>query len=91
LNTTDIANILAERHGITKASAKTIVADVFAEVLDAAKRGEDTSIPGFGKFAAKHRAAREGRNPRTGETATFPANVKLAFSPAKAAKDALNA
>ncbi len=45
----DHATTLADKHGLTKADAKSFAADLFAVILDAAKRGEDTSMPGFGK------------------------------------------
>ena len=86
----DHATTLADKHGLTKADAKSFAADLFAIILDAAKRGEDTSVPGFGKFAVKHAAARTGRNPATGASLTIPASTRLVFSTAKAAKDALN-
>ena len=86
----DHAATLADKHGLTKAATKTIAADLFAEILDAAIRGENTSVPGFGKFAVKHVEARTGRNPATGESIAIPASTKLTFSAAKAAKEALN-
>jgi DNA-binding protein HU-beta len=47
-------------------------------------------LPGFGKFKVKESAAREGRNPSTGEAIKIPASKKLSFTPAKAVKDQLN-
>ncbi|TIO45026.1 MAG: HU family DNA-binding protein, partial [Mesorhizobium sp.] len=76
--------------GLTKAQAKAIVESVFKAVSDAARSGAETSIPGFGKFKVKATPAREGRNPSTGATIKIAASKKLAFSPAKAIKDALN-
>jgi DNA-binding protein HU-beta len=49
------------------------------------------SLSGFGKFKVKDNPAREGRNPANGETIQIAASRKLAFVPAKAVKDALNA
>ncbi|AZO07725.1 HU family DNA-binding protein [Mesorhizobium sp. M3A.F.Ca.ET.080.04.2.1] len=88
--TTEIADKIATEQGLTKAQAKAIVESVFKEVSDAARLGAETSIPGFGKFKVKATPAREGRNPSTGATIKIAASKKLAFSPAKAIKDALN-
>ncbi|MCL4068917.1 HU family DNA-binding protein [Pseudomonas sp. GX19020] len=86
----DIAAKLSEEHGLTKAQAKSAVEAVFRAVAEAAGAGEETSIPGFGKFKVKETAEREGRNPATGETVTIAAPKKVTFTPAKAMKDALN-
>lgn len=85
----DIAAKIAEDHSLTKAQAKSAVEAVFKAVTDAATGGEETSIPGFGKFKVKETPEREGRNPATGETVTIAAAKKLTFTPAKALKDAL--
>lgn len=87
----DIAGKIAEENGLTKAQAKAAVEAVFKAVTDAAIAGEETSIPGFGKFKVKETAEREGRNPATGATVTIAASKKLTFTPAKAVKDALKA
>ena len=57
---------------------------------DAAAKGEEISLNGFGKFKVKASAEREGRNPSTGATITIAASKKLSFTPAKAVKDKLN-
>lgn len=85
----DIAAKIAEDQGLTKAQAKSTVEAVFKVVTDAAVSGEETSIPGFGKFKIKETPEREGRNPATGGTVTIAAAKKLTFTPAKALKDAL--
>ena len=59
-------------------------------IIDAAMRDEEVSLSGFGKFKVKESAAREGRNPATGETIQIAAAKKLSFTPAKAVKDKLN-
>ena len=59
-------------------------------VVEAAKGGAEITLPGFGKLEVQDRPEREGRNPATGEAMTVAASRKLAFSPAKAVKDALN-
>lgn len=88
--TNEIADKIAAEHSLTKAQAKTIVEAVIASITDAAVAGNETSLPGFGKFKVKHTAERQARNPGTGATIKVPASKKLAFTPAKALKDALN-
>lgn len=64
---------------------------VFTAIADAAAKGEEIALNGFGKFKVKNAPAREGRNPSTGETIQIAASRKLSFAPAKAVKDKLNA
>lgn len=90
MNTNDIADRIAEATGLSKADARRAVDGVFAALVDAAAKGEEVSINGFGKFKVKASAAREGRNPATGETIKIAASKKLGFTAAKAVKDRLN-
>jgi DNA-binding protein HU-beta len=86
----NIADRLAADNNLTKAQAKTIVDGVFKANEDAATRGDEVIIPGFGKFKIKNTHAREGRNPASGEKIKIAAAKKLTFGAAKALKDALN-
>lgn len=88
--TNEIADQIATAHGLTKVQGKAIVESVFAAISAAAVLGNETSIPGFGKFKVKDTPEREARNPATGQTIKVAAAKKLAFTPAKALKDALN-
>ena len=90
MNNSDIADALAGTHGITKTDARKLVDGVFAAIASAAKKGDEVSISGFGKFKVKASAAREGRNPATGDTIQIAASKKLSFAAAKAVKDKLN-
>jgi DNA-binding protein HU-beta len=90
MNTAELVDHLAEEHGLTKVGAKQIVEDTLQAIVDAAKRGDEVSLAGFGKFKVQSRAARTGRNPQTGAPVKIAASKKLAFTPAKAVKDALN-
>jgi DNA-binding protein HU-beta len=83
LNTTELIDAVAAANDLSKAKAKDVVTSVFASILDAAKRGEETSVNGFGRFAVKERPAREGRNPRTGETLKIAASKSLGFKMSK--------
>ena len=86
----DLATKLANEQGITKADAKKILDTVFGEIADAAARGDEVSLHGFGKFKVKDTPERLGRNPATGEAITIKASRKLTFTVAKAVKDKLN-
>ncbi|MFD0847101.1 HU family DNA-binding protein [Sphingosinicella xenopeptidilytica] len=90
MNNADLAEALAETLGTTKTDARKAVDAVFAAIADAAAKGEEVSLNGFGKFKVKASPAREGRNPATGATIKIAASNKLTFSPAKAVKDRLN-
>lgn len=90
MNNTELADSIAASHGLTKADSKKLVDVVFAAIGNAAARGDEIAIHGFGKFKVKATAAREGRNPATGEAITIKASRKLTFTPAKSIKDKLN-
>ncbi len=90
MNNAELAERIAETNELTKADARKIVDAVFAAIADAAAAGDEVALNGFGKFKVKYSAAREGRNPSTGETIQIAASKKLGFTPAKAVKDRLN-
>jgi len=90
MNNSDLADHLAGATGSTKADARKAVDLVFSAIADAAAKGEEVSLNGFGKFKVKDVPAREGRNPATGETIKIAATKKLSFTVAKAVKDRLN-
>jgi DNA-binding protein HU-beta len=89
MNKADIISKVHESLGITKADAERAVDTVFDSITDAMKDGTSVSVAGFGIFEAKLRAAREARNPRTGETVAVPAMRVPKFRAAKALKDAV--
>jgi len=90
MNNSDLADKIAADHGTSKADARKVVDAVFAAIADAAAKGQEVSLNGFGKFKVKDSPAREGRNPATGATIKIAASKKLTFSAAKAVKDKLN-
>ncbi|MEO0030501.1 MAG: hypothetical protein RIS94_259 [Pseudomonadota bacterium] len=90
MNTADLTEAVAASEGLTKTDARKIVDAVFAAIADAAAKGEEISLNGFGKFKVKDAPAREGRNPSTGATMQIAASRKLTFAPAKAVKDKIN-
>jgi DNA-binding protein HU-beta len=90
MNNSDLADTLASANDLTKADARKLVDGVFAAIADAAAKGEEVSLNGFGKFKVKDSPAREGRNPSTGATIQIAASKKLTFVAAKGIKDKLN-
>ncbi|MCQ6497888.1 HU family DNA-binding protein, partial [Vibrio parahaemolyticus] len=89
MNTSDLAKKIAAITDFTEAQAKATIQAVFIEIAEAAGRGEEVSIPGFGKFSVKDRPARQGRNPATGKPMDIAASKKVSFAAAKALKDKL--
>jgi DNA-binding protein HU-beta len=90
MNISDLVTYVADQDGkITKTQAKSLVDSVFAAITEAATKGEEVSLPGFGKFKVQNKPARTGRNPSTGAAIQIAASKKLVFQPAKALKDTL--
>ncbi len=89
MNINELAKGVATSTGSSDADAKKAIAAVFDQIAGAAVKGEEVSIPGFGKFAIKDRPERQGRNPATGEAITIAASKKVAFTAAKGLKDKL--
>ncbi len=75
--------------GGTKVQAEQVVDKVFDSIVASLKKGEEVSIAGIGIFSVKQRAARQARNPRTGETIQVKAMKVPKFRAAKALKDAV--
>jgi len=72
---------------VTKKQADAIISAICDCIMDAVADGEKVTLVGFGSFEARHRKAREGRNPSTGEPMTIPATTVPAFSAGKAFKE----
>jgi len=89
MNISELAKGVAATAGSSEAEAKAAITAVFYQIASAAAKGEEVSIPGFGKFAVKDRPERQGRNPATGEVMTIAASKKVSFTAAKGLKDKL--
>ncbi len=89
MNKQDIVDAVQEVLGGTKADADRAVEKVIDSIINALKKGEEVSIAGLGIFSVKMRAAREARNPRTGESVHVPATRVPKFRAAKGFKDAV--
>lgn len=80
---------VAERAGIDRVKALAVVVALSDEVTATLKAGRDITLPGIGKLKVSSRAAREGRNPQTGEAIRIPARKTVRLVPTKQLKDAL--
>lgn len=89
MNKADIVSVVNEKIGGTKKGAEEVVELVFNSITDELKKGGEVSISGFGIFAAKQRAARKARNPRTGDIVDVPAMKVPKFRASKTLKDAV--
>ncbi len=89
MNKQAIIEAVHEKLGGTKASAESAVETVIESIIGTLKKGDEVSIAGLGIFSAKMRAARQARNPRTGEMVQVPAMRVPKFRAAKAFKDAV--
>ena len=83
MNKTELVAAVAEQAGLSKKDAEA--------VAEALKAGDKLQLVGFGTFEVSERAAREGRNPRTGETMVIEASKTPKFKAGKALKDLVNA
>ena len=86
MNKTELIAAVAEKTDLSKKDADAAVSAVLGAITDALKAGDKIQLVGFGTFEVRNRAAKQGRNPRTGETMTVPASKVPAF---KALKDAV--
>lgn len=80
---------LSEKWGVSKKQAGDMWESMIGLLYSEVKRAGEVVLPGLGKLAKKHRAARMGRNPATGATISIPAKTVLKFAVGKAAKEAL--
>ena len=90
MNKTDLIDVVAESADLPKASASRAVDAMVNAITKALKKNDEVTLVGFGTFSVRKRAARAGRNPRTGETIKIAASKVPAFKAGKALKDAVN-
>jgi len=90
MNKTQLAEVVALKTGLKKKEAEAAVNAMTEAVAEALKAGDKVQLIGFGTFDVKESAAREGRNPRTGETIKIAASKRPVFSAGSALKNALN-
>jgi DNA-binding protein HU-beta len=90
MNKNEFIDKVADMADMSKSDAARAVDAVLDAVTNALKSGDDVRLVGFGTFSAAKRKAREGRNPRTGETIQIAASIQPKFTAGKGLKDALN-
>ena len=90
MNKSELIELVAAKADISKSSAGDALDAVLEGITGALKKGDSVTFVGFGTFSVIERAARDGRNPRTGETIKIPASKLAKFKAGKALKDALN-
>lgn len=89
MNKQAIADAIHGKIGGTKVQAEEVIDLVIDSIVQTLKKGGEVSVAGLGIFSTKTRAARQARNPRTGESISVPAMRVPKFRPAKALKDAV--
>ena len=90
MNKTELVAAIVEKTELSKKDAEKAVKAFTEVVADELKKGEKIQLVGFGTFEVADRPAREGRNPKTGETMTIAASKTPKFKAGKALKDAVN-
>lgn len=90
MNKSELINHIATTAGLTKAQATAALQAVETGVIDTLANGGQVSLVGFGTFSIKDRAARTGRNPKTGEELLIAASKVPTFKAGKALKEAVN-
>lgn len=89
MNKAELVGSVAEKAELTKKEAERVVNAVLSSLESALSRGEKVQLVGFGTFEVRERAARTGRNPKTGEEINIPATRIPAFKAGKALRDAV--
>jgi DNA-binding protein HU-beta len=85
----ELIDLIRSKAYCTEEGAEAAVDALFSTITENLQRDGTASLPGFGTFRRTKRAARMGRNPRTGETLRIRASTSVAFKPAKALKAAM--
>ena len=91
LNKSDLVGEVSRESDLSNDDAKLAIEKLFELIARHLADGDEVNVPGFGKFTVTDRAARQGRNPQTGETIQIAASQTPKFSPAGALKTALKA
>lgn len=90
MNKADLIQYVKTQTPLTLKDSESAVNAAFDGIISALESKKDASFVGFGSFTVTKRAAREGRNPRTGETIKIKASNGIKFNASKALKDAVN-
>ena len=90
MNKNELVTSMAEKTGMKKTEVEKVLKAFTDTVAEELKKGEKIQLVGFGTFEVSERGAREGRNPRTGETMKIAASKAPKFKAGKALKDSVN-
>jgi DNA-binding protein HU-beta len=90
MNKGELVASIADHAGLTQSQADAALSATLDSIQGALKSGDSVSLVGFGTFSATERPAREGRNPRTGETIQIAAKTVAKFKPGKKLSESLN-
>jgi DNA-binding protein HU-beta len=90
VNRNELVDAVASRTDLKKSEAGRAVDAVFESIENALKKGDEVRLVGFGTFSVAHRAASEGRNPRTGQKIKIAASKQAKFRPGKGLRESLN-
>ena len=87
MNKGELVDAVASKAEVTKKQADSIISATVEAIMEAVSGGDKVTLVGFGSFERRHRKAREGRNPKTGEKMEIPATEVPAFSAGKLFKE----
>lgn len=90
MNKSELTDKIADKAGLTKAQASAAIDAVFATIMDTVAAGDTATFVGFGTFKRAERAARTGKNPKTGEALQIAASKTAKFAPGAAFKKKVN-
>lgn len=86
----DLIDEVAAASELTKRDSEVVVSTFFGAIVDALNQGDKVELRGFGTFKLRHRKARTGRNPKTGESVHVPAKVVPYFKAGKELRELVN-
>lgn len=87
MNKGELVDAVASKAEVTKKQADIVISATIESIMEAVSSGDKVTLVGFGSFERRHRKAREGRNPKTGEKMEIPATEVPAFSAGKLFKE----
>lgn len=89
MNKTELVEVVSSKAAVTKAEAQKVVTATLDAIIEGIVADGKVILPGFGTFETRQRSARNGRNPRTGETIKIKATKAPAFKAGKGMKEAV--
>ena len=89
MNKGELVDVIAEKANVAKKEADAVLSAAIDTIVESVAKGEKVTLVGFGSFEKRDRQAREGRNPKTGESMTIAATTVPAFSAGKSFKEAV--